>query len=162
MEIGHGPGHLLIEMADKEDFFAIDESASMSRLAKRNARQKGIRSPNLIRSDGKALPFCNETFDVVVATFPAPYLFESDTLRNIERVLKKNGRLVILISAAIGGNSILEQITHWVLQFSGETPPKDQDFLPLINRLFYHGLHARITWERYQKDELLMIFATKS
>src|SRR5215203_4635584 len=85
LEIGHGPGHLQRALLRRSLVaVGIDESAPMGRLAKRNLtrfldlqpnytstiRQNAYAQVRLTRGLAQYLPFPNETFDSLVATFP--------------------------------------------------------------------------------------------
>jgi ubiquinone/menaquinone biosynthesis C-methylase UbiE len=148
LEIGHGPGHLQRVLLSRGLVaVGIDESAQMGRLAKRNLR-RGMFSPaqntsaatvspltanafspsaytqiNLARGLAQHLPFPPETFDTVVATFPAEYIFDPATLVEARRVLTQNGRLIILPGATITGRGGVDRLLAWVFRITGETPP---------------------------------------
>jgi ubiquinone/menaquinone biosynthesis C-methylase UbiE len=61
-------------------------------------------APSLVRARAQILPFQQGSFDTIVATFPAPYILDSATLRECVRVLRAPagqgrepaGRLVIV------------------------------------------------------------------
>lgn len=93
LELGHGPGHLQRLLLDRGLFaIAIDESTQMGRLAKRRLGT----SHRLTRGISQSLPFPNESFDCVVATFPTEYIYDQRTLAEVKRVLRSGGRLVVL------------------------------------------------------------------
>lgn len=135
LEVGHGPGHLQrILLSRGLVAVGIDESAQMSRLAKRNLTgrmlsQMPTNSPsmqgtsnshsdytqiNLCRGVAQLLPFPNESFDTIVATFPTEYITDSLTLAEVKRCLVNGGRLVIL-PVAVPRNFFLDRlfkVTH--------------------------------------------------
>ncbi|HEX9386776.1 MAG TPA: methyltransferase domain-containing protein [Anaerolineales bacterium] len=158
LEIGHGPGHLqrilltLRQGSLYEDFagqhrnlFAvgIDESAQMGRLAKHNLtryfvpkadrnstlQQRAYTQVNLTRGIAQQLPFPNGSFDTIVSTFPAEYIFDPRTLTEAERVLTQAGRFVILPGAAITGRGGLDRALAWLFRITGETPPNLSEIL---------------------------------
>ncbi|RPJ23481.1 MAG: methyltransferase domain-containing protein [Chloroflexi bacterium] len=126
LEMGHGPGHLQrILLSRNLVAVGIDESAQMGRLAKRNLRRGTLSqsrngssprrfSPgsasaqnastphlayaqaNLTRGVAQQLPFPNETFDTIIATFPTEYITDPGTLAEVRRCLLNGGRLVVL------------------------------------------------------------------
>jgi ubiquinone/menaquinone biosynthesis C-methylase UbiE len=73
----------------------VDRSPRMLAVAKRRLAREGV-SAALVQGDGRMLAFERGTFDCVMATFPTSHIFEVNTLREIHRVLRKNGRLTIL------------------------------------------------------------------
>ena len=60
-------------------------------------RRLGERSDLVPRVQATAakMPFAARSFDTVIATFPAPYILEPDTLAECARVLQGGGRLAI-------------------------------------------------------------------
>jgi SAM-dependent methyltransferase len=95
LEVGFGTGELLIALAGRGlEVTGIDASAAMQRVAARKLRSRGVVLPRLLAS-AERLPFAAGSFDTVVSTFPAGYILEADTLREIARILRPSGRLVI-------------------------------------------------------------------
>ena len=121
LELGHGPGHLQRVLLNlKIDSVAIDESAQMGTLARR--RLGNIQK--LTRGLAQHLPFQNNSFDTVVATFPSEYIFNADTLSEIYRCLSDGGRLIVLPVA--WPKSLL---LKWLYRVTGESPSELNDAL---------------------------------
>ena len=141
LEIGHGPGHLQRVLLNRNLLaVGIDESAQMGRLAKRNLKRfSGSRTAkdqhlaytqiNLTRGVAQQLPFLTESFDTVVATFPAEYIFDPVTLSEAERVLKPGGRFVILPGAVITGRGTRDRALALLFRFTGQIPPNLSEIL---------------------------------
>lgn len=145
LEIGHGPGRLHRFLLDRGLApVAIDESAPMGRLARRNLlvsegkspvasaapiSQHGYAQINLARGLAQSLPFSNGAFDTLIATFPAEYIFDPSTLTEAHRVLRGNGRFVILAGVQITGRKPWERFMAWVYKFTGQTPPNISEVL---------------------------------
>lgn len=149
LEIGHGPGHLqriLLTLrrgqAQDQNVFAvgIDESAPMGRLAKRNLRRSSgsktdndgptaYAQANLTRGLAQWLPFSNGSFDTLVATFPAEYIFEPATLTEAERVLRPAGKFIILPGAMITGRGTRDRALALLFRVTGETPQNLSEIL---------------------------------
>jgi ubiquinone/menaquinone biosynthesis C-methylase UbiE len=53
--------------------------------------------PGLVRARAQAMPFRAGSFDSVVSTFPAEFIFDPATLQEIARVMKPEGRAVVVI-----------------------------------------------------------------
>jgi ubiquinone/menaquinone biosynthesis C-methylase UbiE len=96
LEVGVGTGKNLPYYPEGVEAVAIDISEKMLERARRRAQR--LKKPvELLPMDAQALAFPDESFDVVVATFvfcsvPDPVL----GLREINRVLKPHGRVVLL------------------------------------------------------------------
>jgi SAM-dependent methyltransferase len=178
LEIGHGPGHLQRALLGQGLFsVGIDESAPMGHLARRNLQRRSAPRLNtsrtdrdidcnimLIRSIGQYLPFPDGSFDSLVATFPASYIFDQDTLEEAYRVLNPGGRFVILPGASILGRSFMDRVMALLFRITGETPPNLSEVLhkrskgPLSKTGFtveFHELEIR-------SSMVLILVATKS
>jgi ubiquinone/menaquinone biosynthesis C-methylase UbiE len=126
LEIGHGTGHLQ-EILAKEGLkiYGLEPSRQMVRLAARRLHSSGC-TPHLARGFGESIPYKNNAFDQVVTTFPAEFITEPDTLSEIQRVLRPNGRLVILRFAWLSSERWPYKTTAWLFQLVGEAPARDQ------------------------------------
>lgn len=122
LELGHGPGHLqrfLLTLEERSGrdrnltLFAIDESAQMGRIAKPRIGA----SQKLTRALAQSLPYQNEAFDCIIATFPTNYIFSPQTLSETKRVLRNGGRLVVLPGAWPKSG-----LLRWLYKFTGESP----------------------------------------
>jgi ubiquinone/menaquinone biosynthesis C-methylase UbiE len=160
LELGHGTGHLQRILRDLGlGAFGLDESSQMSRLARRRLLQSGYAQPNLTRGIGQALPFAAESFDSIIATFPAPYIAEARTLSEAYRVLRNGGRFIVL-PAAWPKNRLL----RWLYQVTGESPAEGADILKekVIALLSRAGFEARVELLDLKSSELLLILAQKT
>ena len=132
LEMGHGPGHLqrillTLQQSSRQDrnlvAVGIDESAQMGRLAKRNLRSSfndahlAYTQINLTRGIAQQLPFSNESFDTIVATFPTQYITDPRTLTEVKRCLSNGGRLIVL-PAALPKNPFLD----WLFKVTHQSP----------------------------------------
>jgi len=129
LEIGHGPGHLQRLLLNRNLVaVAMDESSQMGRLAKRNLSKPIIkRSKDTIQSDyaqinltrglAQELPFRDEAFDTVIATFPAEYIYEVQTLSEVKRCLSDGGRFIVL-PVAVPRNWFLS----WLFRVTNQAP----------------------------------------
>jgi ubiquinone/menaquinone biosynthesis C-methylase UbiE len=159
LELGHGPGHLHRALLDLGLFtVGLDESSQMGRFARQRLLLAGYPNPNLTRGIGQSLPFPSETFDSIVATFPAPYIVEPQTLSEVRRVLRNGGRLIVL-PAAWPKNGLL----HWLYQVTGESPVGSADTVkekwsqPFVRA----GFEARVEIAELESSELMIIIAGK-
>ena len=96
LEVGVGTGKNLPYYSSKAKVTAIDISPKMLSIAVKKSKDLGI-APLLIRMDAQRLRFPAEKFDYVVCVFvlcsvPDP----AKALREMQRVVKKNGRVIML------------------------------------------------------------------
>ena len=85
------------------------------------------------------IPFTAETFNSVVATFPADYIFDPQTLYEIRRVLLPAGQMVIIPTAWITGGHLLERLAAWVFRVSGEAPGMPHELSTAMKARFVHA-----------------------
>ncbi len=181
LEIGHGPGHLQRVLLSQNVFtVGIDESAPMGRLAKRNltrffgsktnnasstakTQQRAYAQVNLTRAVAQHLPFSGESFDTVVATFPAEYIFESETLDEAYHVLAPGGRFIILPGATIMGRGIMDRVMALLFRITGETPPNLAEILQERSKKPFAeaGFHVQMHELEIKSSLVFILVATK-
>jgi ubiquinone/menaquinone biosynthesis C-methylase UbiE len=120
LEIGFGPGHLQAVLhGEGLVAFGLDESRQMGRQARRRLHR--LKYPvRLVNGYAQYLPFPGNCFDSVAATFPSEYIFEPQVLAEIVRVLKPGGRLVVIPTAWITGQSRLERLAAGLFRITGQ------------------------------------------
>ncbi|HEX7542073.1 MAG TPA: methyltransferase domain-containing protein [Anaerolineales bacterium] len=162
LEIGFGPGHLQISLNERKiPAFGLDESRQMAHQASRRLRKQGILSC-LSRGYAQNIPFAEGVFDSVVATFPAEYIFDPQTLKEIRRVLVPAGKLVILPMAWITGRRRLERLAAWLLRVSGEAPGKPGPVsAATMGRFARLGFEVRSEIVELKGSQVLVLVAEK-
>ena len=86
LEVGFGPGHLQLAMQQSGlRCYGLDESRFMAGQAARRIRIAGY-VPHLVRGYAQQTPFPTGSFDTLVATFPAEYIFENRSLEEFRRL----------------------------------------------------------------------------
>jgi ubiquinone/menaquinone biosynthesis C-methylase UbiE len=155
LELGHGPGHLQRFLSSRQlILFAIDESMPMIHLAKKRIGAK----QQLTRGIAQTLPYQNESFDSVISTFPTEYIFQSQTLSEIKRVLRSGGRLIVL-PAAFSKSRFLQ----WLYKVTGENQDSLNENIktkmeqPFINA----GFQTEIKIIDVKSSQLLIVIANK-
>ena len=122
LEIGHGPGHLQSALKQRGvQTFGLDASRQMGRLTLKHLRRSGY-TPSLVNGVAQTLPFSNDTFRIVVSTFPAEFIADPKTLSEIWRVLVNGGDLYILPIAWITGKHWTERLAAWFFRFTKQSP----------------------------------------
>jgi len=89
LEIGFGTGELLIEMAHRNlDVYGLDPSPEMQKVTARKMARRNVVAPRVLGTAQKS-PFPDEAFDSIIATFPAGYILDPMSLREIARLLRR-------------------------------------------------------------------------
>lgn len=160
LEIGFGPGHLLVEM-NQSGFQAVglDESPQMIRQAKRNLARSQLPA-TLSRGYAQFLPFASDSFDSVVSTFPSEYIADPRTLAEVRRVLKEDGRFIIVPAAWAGGKSLLERGSRWLFRVTGQNGEGVE--ARIADFLAEHGFNAVCSEVDIRHSTVLVIVAEKA
>jgi len=89
LEVGFGTGELLIEMARRGlEVYGLEQSPAMHRITARKMRRRGTQAL-CVRGVTQRAPFADGCFDSIVATFPAGYILDPATLREVARLLRR-------------------------------------------------------------------------
>jgi ubiquinone/menaquinone biosynthesis C-methylase UbiE len=89
MEIGFGTGEMLLEMARRNlHACGLEYSAAMQFITSRKLRNHGLWVPR-VRGIVQQMPFADGSFDTILATFPAGYIFDPVTWCEVARLLHK-------------------------------------------------------------------------
>lgn len=145
LEIGHGPGHLLLELTRiGHEVVGLDLSPFMGRQAQRRLQKQGVMVP-LVQGRVQQLPFVPGSFDTVVATFPTDYVFAWETLTAVSRTLTSNGTFIIVPEGHLTGRSWLHRAIGWLFWATGQQlPTAEPDWEPFRERLTAVGFTVTI------------------
>ena len=158
LELGHGPGHLQKALYEKGIWICgIDSSRQMGRLAHKRLKKSGL-EPNLVNGFAQYLPFASGSFAQVVATFPTEYIVDACTLKEVRRVLKLGGELVVMPVAWITGKRFLERAAAYLFHVTGQAPEWDDRALDPVRET---GFKVEIERRKLKSSELLIIHARK-
>jgi ubiquinone/menaquinone biosynthesis C-methylase UbiE len=101
LELGCGLGDLQVDLRKASyQSRAIELSPQMVAAARDALRRHKLGDPaNIIQGSAQSLPFGDATFDTVVSTFPSEYIYDPDTIAEVERVLRPGGRMIVVEGA---------------------------------------------------------------
>lgn len=158
LELGHGTGHLQKAALEKGYWVCgLDASRQMGRIALNRLQNSGLK-PKLVNALAQYLPFSDGSYSQIVATFPTEYLMDERTLREVWRVLRPGGSLVVMPVAWITGNSPLERAAAWLFRITGQAPQWDDRVLePALKT----GFQIEIDRKKLASSEVLIIHAYK-
>ena len=162
LEIGHGPGHLQIDLRKRGlKVIGLDESRQMGRLTRNRLLRSAMNELNLVRGIAQCLPFPSEAFDTVVSTFPAEYIFEEQTVLEIRRVLRDGGRYVLLPAAWILGRKTLDRLAAWLFRATDQAPRLPADIFAerLLPQLERTGFQVEFKIVEIRSSEVLVVLA---
>ncbi len=165
LEIGHGPGHLQISLRNRPGLIiGLDESRQMGKLAARRLNKSGIFKIDLVRGLAQNLPFTSETFAAVVSTFPAEYIFDSQTLTEVLRILRPGGRFVITPVGWIVGRATLDRLAGWLFRVTGQSPTSPVEVIRRKAETHFReaGFQVRTEVVEIRSSLILVILAEKT
>jgi len=122
LEIGFGTGRCLKRIAEsigpKGKAYGIDLSTGMMQISKERLEKASLQDRvKLFCGDAANLPFDDSTFDAVFMSFTLE-LFDTleiqKALEQIKRVLKSEGRLVVVSMSKENGESIFLRLYEWM------------------------------------------------
>jgi SAM-dependent methyltransferase len=101
LELGCGLGDLLADMLEAGyNCRAIEHSPEMVAAARATLKRRHVgQDAQVMQGSAQRLPFSATSFDTVVSTFPSEYIYDPDTIAEVERVLRPGGRLIVIEGA---------------------------------------------------------------
>jgi ubiquinone/menaquinone biosynthesis C-methylase UbiE len=101
LELGCGLGDLQVDLCKASyQSKAVERSPQMVAAARDALRRHRLGDPaNIIQGSAQSLPFGDDSFDTVVSTFPSEYIYDPDTIAEVERVLRPGGRFIVVEGA---------------------------------------------------------------
>ena len=160
LELGHGPGHLQRILRDRGlAATGLDESPQMGRLARARLIRSGYARSGLTRGVAQALPFAEATFDCIVSTFPAEYVFDAQTASEARRVLRNGGCLIVL-PVAWPKNRFLS----WLYRVTHESPSEAVNVVKehISQPYLRAGFEVQVETLEVKSGLLLLVLARKT
>jgi ubiquinone/menaquinone biosynthesis C-methylase UbiE len=119
LEVAFGTGNLLIDLAQAGYCtYGLELSPYMIRIASRKLQRRELAVP-LCQGRVQMLPFADQTFDSIVATFPTNFIYDPASLSEMDRVLRPNGKLVI-VPGAYFHNPLARFFIEWLYLITGQ------------------------------------------
>ncbi len=97
LEVSFGNGYLMTQYANENyEIHGIEYNQKMLAIAKKKIRKRNIKA-DLLQGNVEELPFQDNTFDTVINTMAfTGYPDGEKAMRELKRVLKRGGRLLIV------------------------------------------------------------------
>ncbi len=171
LEIGHGPGHMLVALAEAGyTVTGLDLSPQMGRMARRNGQKAG-QSVLLARGKVQEVPFRSGSFTAVLATFPTDYVLDPETLAAVWRVLAENGRFIVIPEGHHTGHGVIHKFISFLFRITGQTAgsqTRDDAFwtnpdlwLPFQTRFAEAGFTFRTEHKKLPKSGVTILIGEK-
>ena len=158
LELGHGPGHLLIALARAgRSPVGVDLSPQMIAIARRRIRREHLDIPQ-VRCRAQALPLRSGAFDSVVAAFPTAYIVDPSTLLEVKRVTHAHSRLVIVAGAQLAGRQPSAHFIDWLYRVTGQSDWRVEEHASIFQRI---GMQERIELEGAGAGTVTLVIAEK-
>jgi ubiquinone/menaquinone biosynthesis C-methylase UbiE len=150
LDIGCGTGIILSSIKEGNFLYGLDISEAMIEEAKKRLPIEA----NLVVGDAEILPWQDDFFDTVLCTFSFHhYPQPQNVVREILRVLKKEGRLIL---ADPWLPAPLRQISNWLLQFSEDGDYHEYSRPEISKLLTDQGFHM-LSFCYPTKDTFLLV-----
>ena len=158
LELAHGTGNLQIDLRTAGvTSVGLDLSPAMGRITRRKLLRHRIQ-PNLVRGKGQALPFPSESFPTVVSTFPTEFIIDPDTVREVYRVLTREGRFVIVVNGLLTGGGVLRVVLEWAYRITGQRGPWPGDPMGVFRQAGFTLTQVEVPLKR---STVLLFVASK-
>jgi ubiquinone/menaquinone biosynthesis C-methylase UbiE len=173
LEVGHGPGHMLVALRSLGfDVVGLDLSGHMVRMAHRRLARAGLDVP-CVRGRVQALPFAPALYDTVLATFPTLYVVDPASLAAVYRVLKPNGRFVIVPEGHLTGSGPVPRFVEWLYTITGQRQdtfavgeergwPNEDSWRPFQQRFVDVGFEVDVHPVRLRRSAATVVVAHKA
>jgi ubiquinone/menaquinone biosynthesis C-methylase UbiE len=170
LELGHGPGHMLLALQNLGvEVIGLDLSPYMGR----QAQQRTQSTVPLVQGRVQNLPFGTAVFDTILATFPTDYIVDPATLAAVYRVLRENGRFVIVPEGHLNGQGHIYRLIDWLFQITGQREgtfalddghywPSDALWKPIRQRFTAAGFNLTIERIQRPRSGVTVLLATKT
>lgn len=158
LEVGFGTGALLIELAKNgRHVVGLEASPQMHQVTVRKIHRENL-SVKRVQGCTQSLPFPEGSFDAIVATFPAEYIAEKVSLAEFYRVLKPDGRVVIVGINIQFTSSFKSWVSNWILG------SKDQSLIQyLAQKAARVGFNVQIAEHQHKgSQQTVMILRHKN
>lgn len=141
LDVGCGVGCLLLTCLRHNAALGVgvDMLESSLEMCRVFAKRESMVAPVLVRGDGLALPFERGSFDVVVSRLALSYMNSDGGLREMARVCRAGGVLVICLTTLPW---YLTQLRNQLLR--GRMKAAAFSVLALLNGVLFHTLRSQL------------------
>jgi len=154
LEVGLGTGILHKNLLkEKFQIFGCDLSKQMLRISSRRLKNY---EPKILRTNNKKLPFRDNSFSKIIATFPSGYIFSDDFLKESHRLLTFGGELIVLLSINFIKDDFISRLYRILYKITGQSLTKSESER-ITRDLFGSYMEVNLVWEPYKNVELCFV-----
>lgn len=122
LEVAFGTGDILMDLKVAGfTTYGLDISPHMIAITRRKLRKAGLTVP-ICCGSALSLPFVEGAFDSILVTFPPPFIREEKTLQEFARVLRPDGRLVVVDHASLQRPAPTARFIGWLYDITHQRP----------------------------------------
>lgn len=170
LELGCGTGYVQLARAQQKlPIVGLDASPFMLGHSRKRLARAGY-AAYLVQARSQKIPFADQSFDSVLSTFPSDYILHPDTLREIVRVLRPNGRFVLVDAAHFTQHDLYAQlvdIAYWLTfqrplsNYSNDHAPEQPDLSRdlRLEALQKAGFGCTINWVTIGQSRVMVLVA---
>ena len=119
LELAHGAGNLQLDLLNSGyRTVALDLSPTMGQIARRKLAKHGL-ATDFVRGDALTLPFRDECCAAIVCTFPTNFITHASSLSEMHRVLKADGRAIVVLSGYLTGGGVSRSLIRLLYRLTG-------------------------------------------
>jgi ubiquinone/menaquinone biosynthesis C-methylase UbiE len=154
LEVGLGTGILHKNLLkEKFQIFGCDLSKQMLRISSRRLKNY---EPKILRTNNKKLPFRDNSFSKIIATFPSGYIFSDDFLKESHRLLTFGGELIVLLSINFIKDDFISRLYRILYKITGQSLTKSESER-ITRDLLGSYMEVNLVWEPYKNVELCFV-----
>jgi SAM-dependent methyltransferase len=153
VEIGSGTFEFGASSSTKfRRWIGVEESKEMIGVSRNRLTQS---NQSLIRGSAFNIPLRAQTADAVLATFPSRYVLDSRFLREAQRVMKRDGRLVLVLTGDLDPIGVRRTAVRRLMRLSGTAPNRAQP-----PEFTLDGFDGRAQWRMTEYGAALIYVGT--
>lgn len=120
LDLAHGTGNLHLDLLKADYQLAgFDLSPYMGEIASKKVKNAGFEG-QFARGLAQKLPFADKSFAAVVSTFPTSFIIDPESLKELNRVLADDGKLIIVLNGILTGGGLVRSFLEWLYKITGQ------------------------------------------
>lgn len=158
VELAHGTGTVQMALCERGiGHVGVDLSPYMGRIAARKLGKAGCPAP-LTRGNAFRLPLKANSADAVVTTFPTPFFLEEVALAEVRRVLRDEGRYIVVPAATLDLTGVAPRFLEFLYRITGQ---REDMLQPFTERLAAQGFRVETHTQRVKQSKVWVMVAEK-